>query len=255
MVYQALFSYLSRSLQHAHHWLLPARCIACGDNGGLILGRSTHAPLDLCESCYQQFPFNYHACRGCSLPLSTATSELLCGQCLRAPTPYQRSFCAFEYLYPIADLVRHYKYGDHVACARLLGELLADHLRSHHPLPWPECIIPVPLHTRRYQQRGYNQVIEIGRFLSSRLKLPLRPDVLQRIRATPEQASLTRTERQKNLRHAFRVVSPHPPAHVAILDDVITTGSTVAEVASTLRNSGVAQIEVWGVARAVIGHS
>ena len=132
----------------------------------------------------------------------------------------------------------------------MLGELLANHLLQHHPQPWPQCIIPVPLHISRYQQRGYNQVIELATYLHRRLNLPLRLDLLERIRATAEQAGLSRTERRRNLRRAFRTTGSQLPDHVALLDDVITTGSTVNEAALTLRKAGVGYIEVWGLARA-----
>ncbi len=250
MVYDRLKSLSCRLLAQSQRWLLPARCIACGDDGGLFFPSTECLSLDLCRGCYLQLPFNQHSCQLCSLPLNSSGAQLICGECLRSPPDYDRSFCPFEYRYPISDLIRHFKYGNHLATARVLAELLSHHLRLQRTHPWPDCIIPVPLHTQRYRQRGYNQVIEVGWYLHRRLNLPLRLDVLERTRATPEQAGLTRQARQKNLRRAFNAVSAMIPRKVAILDDVITTGSTVQEVASTLYKAGVEQIEVWGVARA-----
>ena len=249
MVYKSLRKLAPRMLTRAQHWLLPTRCIACGCAGGLQLG-DAHAPLDLCSACYRQLPFNRHGCLRCGLPLSETVSGMTCGQCLRKAPAYQRSYCAFEYRYPLAFLVRNLKYGAQLPPARVLGELLANHLLQHHQEPWPQCIIPVPLHISRYQQRGYNQVIELATYLHRRLNLPLRLDLLERIRATAEQAGLTRTERRRNLRRAFRTTGSQLPDHVALLDDVITTGSTVNEAALTLRKAGVGYIEVWGLARA-----
>lgn len=249
MVYTSLTTWFPQLFDHAQQWLLPARCIACGGAGGMPVS-GTLRPLDLCAACYRQLPFNSHACWHCGLPLSGATADLICGHCLRQPPHYQRSYCAFEYGYPLAPLIRSLKYGAALASARVLGELLAQHLQQHHHGPWPECIIPVPLHARRYQARGYNQVIELGRHLERRLNLPLRLDLLSRIRHTTEQAGLSRRARRKNLQRAFNATTVNLPQHVAVLDDVITTGSTVNEVAATLNRAGVEQIEVWGLARA-----
>ena len=123
---------------------------------------------------------------GCGLPLPESTPVLRCGQCLHHPPSYHSSFCAFTYQYPVAELIRRFKYGQHLACARLFGELLAQHLQEHHTAQWPECIIPVPLHRHRYHTRGYNQVIELGVFLHKRLHIPLRLDILTRLKNTPE---------------------------------------------------------------------
>ena len=248
MVYQPLKSISHRWLGHAQRWLLPPTCLGCGTSGNhFIDGRA----LDLCTACFTQLPFNHVACALCGLPVSGTTSALYCGQCVDQPPLYHASYCAFSYSYPVADLIRQFKYAEQLACARLFGELLTHYLQHHHPKPWPECIIPIPLHRKRFNTRGYNQVIELGRFLEWRLSIPLRLDVLTRLKNTPEQAGLTRAERLKNLRGAFHAKAINIPTHVAILDDVITTGSTVHEVAATLYKAGVKQIEVWSVARAL----
>ena len=247
MVYQPLKSLTRRWLTHAQQWLLPPTCIGCGNHGNHLLNG---VALDLCSACFMQLPFNHCACTVCGLPLPESSPAANCGQCLHHPPPYHAGFCAFTYRYPVSDLIRHFKYGQQLACARLLGELLAQYLQHKHPTPWPECIIPVPLHQQRYHARGYNQTIELARFLHRRLNIPVRLDVLKRLKNTPEQAGLSREERLKNLRQAFVTNHVAMPMHVAILDDVITTGSTVHEVASILKRAGVQQIEVWSVARA-----
>jgi ComF family protein len=249
MVYTSLKTLVPQLLDRAQQWLLPSCCIACGGPGGMRLD-GHHAPLDLCAACYRQLPFNLQACLHCGLPLYGTTGELICGHCLRKPPHYQRSYCAFEYRYPLAPLIRNFKYGAALAAARVLGELLTQHLRQTHQGPWPTCIIPMPLHASRYRSRGYNQVIELGRHLQRCLHLPLRLDLVTRARATAEQAGLSRRERRKNLRRAFNATTVSLPQHVAVLDDVITTGSTVNELAYTLGKAGVAYVEVWGLARA-----
>jgi ComF family protein len=232
MVYQ-LAGYLQRML-------LTPSCIACGNRGS--------TKLDLCNSCRDQLVFNTRCCLRCSIPLVVEEAEL-CGSCLRRPPRYQSSYCAFEYGYPIAELVRTLKYGHSLSHAQVLGTLLAEYLQQHRN-QWPQCIMPVPLSTERYLQRGFNQAIELGRVLESQLHIPMNTHLLQRVRHTIEQAGLSRRERRKNLRNAFAVTATEVPTHIAILDDVVTTGSTMNEIARTLRRAGVKQIEVWAVARA-----
>jgi len=114
----------------------------------------------------------------------------------------------------------------------------------------PQAIVPVPLHPGRYRQRGFNQAIEIARTLSRRLDIPLDLHGCRRVRATAAQAKLSAEERRKNLRKAFSVRMPDERRHVAILDDVITTGATARELAGALRRAGVARVDVWACARA-----
>lgn len=241
-----------RWLGRLQRFVLPPRCIACGDAGGWRLPGPANPALDLCATCQAQLPLNLHACQHCALPLPGAPVPLICGRCLRRPPPYQASFCAYEYAYPIEHLIRRLKYGRALTQARVLGQLLGQQLRDRHAGPWPECFVPVPLHPDRYRARGYNQVIELGRFLERESNIAMRTDLVERIRHTPEQAGLSRRERRKNLRHAFRVAAATLPGHVALLDDVITTGTTMNELAGTLKRAGVRHIEVWGLARAAM---
>ncbi len=237
---------MQRSFAVLGDGLLPARCACCGAAGRTATGKR----LDLCAQCLALLPFNLHACQQCALPLPGDTDSLICGRCLRRTPPYQRSYCAFEYAYPVHHLIRRMKYGHSLATTRVLGHLLGQYLIDHHVDAWPECIIPVPLHTHRYRDRGYNQVIEIGRHLEAMLNIPMRTDLVQRIRMTPEQAGLTRKQRRINLRRAFLTTTVAMPSHIALLDDVITTGSTAQELTETLLAAGISCVEVWGVARA-----
>lgn len=146
--------------------------------------------------------------------------------------------------------MRDLKYRSALAHARLLGELLGAQLGARRAA-WPDCFIPVPLSTRRYRERGYNQAIEIGRFVERATAVRMRSDLVTRVRHTSEQASLPRKARRRNIREAFSVEGV-VPGHIAILDDVVTTGSTVNELARTLTRAGALHIEVWAVARAAL---
>ena len=127
--------------------------------------------------------------------------------------------------------------------------MLATRLGTSRDLP--ECIVPIPLSNGRIRGRGFNQSMEIARPVSRKLGIPLKPGLLERIRNTPPQSKLDIRERRRNIRNAFRFNGKASPGHVAIIDDVVTTGSTVNEAARILRLAGAKRIEVWSVARAL----
>lgn len=219
-------------------WLYPPTCLLCGDPGD----RS----LDLCRPCADSLPRIGTACPRCALPLA-ASGLFLCGACQKRPPAFDAAHALFHYQEPVAHLIRGLKFGARYAGARLLGTLLTDHLAERAGRP--EAIIPVPLHSGRYRERGFNQSIEIARTVSRRLHLPLDLESCRRVRATPAQTRLPAGERRKNLRRAF-AADPLPFRHVAILDDVVTTGTTANEVAKALRRAGAERVEVWACARA-----
>lgn len=232
-----------RALEWAESTLFPPVCVLCADPG--------QAPrLDLCAACASDLLQNDAACPRCGEHLPASASANLCGECLRKPPRFQAAFCAYHYGFPVDHLVRSLKYHGRMAYARVLGELLARYLQGVRGAPWPECVIPVPLAEARFRERGFNQAIEIGRELQSQLGIPLRSDLIARIRDTREQAGLDRKARRKNVRNAFKVIAPLNMQRVAILDDVVTTGSTANELARMLRKAGAEHIEVWSVARA-----
>jgi len=125
---------------------------------------------------------------------------------------------------------------------------LADRVRCESG-PWPQVLIPVPLHPSRLGERGYNQALEIARVLARELALPIDNHVCERVAATAPQAGLDEHARRRNIRGAFAVRGPFHWSHVVILDDVVTTGSTVAELARVLRGAGARRVEVWAAAR------
>jgi ComF family protein len=225
--------------------LFPPRCLLCGGSG--------QAPaFDLCAQCEAQLPQNRAACLRCAQPLSLEAA--LCGACVRRAPRFDAAFCPFVYAYPLDHMVRALKYHGSVAYARVLGELLAARLRAQPRASLPEMLLPVPLAAGRFRERGYNQAIELGRYVERGLEVPMRADVLLRIRETREQAGLPRQERRKNIRGAFALAGLaaqlRPTRHVALIDDVITTASTVNELARLLKANGVKRVEVWAVARA-----
>ncbi len=145
-------------------------------------------------------------------------------------------------------LIHGLKFHAHYPCARLLGEMLGDALSEVDGKP--QCIIPVPLHRSRYRERGYNQATEIARVVSRRLQIPLDLHSCIRAHATQPQSELSSEQRLRNVKKAFAIAKPLKAKHVAILDDVVTTGATVNEMARVLRKTGVERIDIWACARA-----
>jgi len=172
----------------------------------------------------------------------------LCGQCLSKPPAFDASYAPFIYQDAMRHLITTLKFGTDYKNARLLGQLLAEHLKQCPDKP--DAIIPVPLHKARYIERGFNQSIEIARTVAKELDIALDLNSCQRTRNTPQQTRLTAKQRRKNIRNAFAVVKPISARHVAILDDVMTTGSTVRELAAVLKKAGVGRVDVWVCARA-----
>ena len=231
-----------------HNWiniiqdyLLPPTCILCGNIG--------FKSRDLCEPCYQRLVRNTRCCYRCAEIFDTeANSPRLCATCLSTHPAFDETFAPFVYQGEIRHLITKLKFGGHTKNARLLGLLLAEHIKLTAQLP--DLILPIPLHKNRYRERGFNQTIEIGKTLAKELHIPLDLKSCHRIHDTPHQISLSGKQRRKNIEHAFMLIKPIKAHHVAILDDVMTTGSTVHELARLLKKSGVSRVDVWVCARA-----
>jgi ComF family protein len=214
----------------------PARCLACDAPGD--------GDRDLCGECAAGLPRPGPACRVCALPQPTAT---ICTGCRHAPPPFATTLAAALYRAPLDDWLPRFKFHGDLAAGRLLAQLLADAVAA---APRPDAVVPVPLHRARLRERGYDQALELARPVAAALALPLRADALVRTRATSAQTELGARARRRNLRGAFALRGAPLPPHVALVDDVMTTGATLAEAARVLRAGGVARVDLWVVARA-----
>ena len=201
----------------------------------------------LCSWCQQSLHQPCRKCRLCATPLPEqhTGNELLCGRCQRRPPPWERLQVIGDYQLPYSLLIPRLKYSGQILLAPLLAQLLADHLEGDDP---PEAIIPVPLHWWRQWWRGFNQAEEIGTALGELTGIPCDTRLLRRIRATPQQTRLSAGQRRRNLRGAFQI-TPHHYRHVALLDDVVTTGATAGQLIRLLHESGIARVEVWAICR------
>lgn len=200
----------------------------------------------VCAPCLEGLPRLPAArCPVCAQP--TPLGEV-CGACLKRPPAFDRTVAAFRYAAPVDGLVQRFKYGGELA----LAQFFADQLLAALPgRDLPERLLPLPLHASRTRERGFNQAVEIGKVLSRRLGLPLDGLACARIRPTPPQAGLSLKARRRNIRGAFACGADLTGRHVALLDDVMTSGASLDALASAVRRAGARQVEVWVVARAV----
>ena len=235
---------LSRNLLQL---LFPQRCIIC--HAGAIVSAGNRSSA-ICPACIKQLPFNRTACARCALPLAEDSgSTELCGRCLKQAPAFDYAVSAFRYEGVVVPLVQQLKFSDKISFAPTLGHQMAEvYLSSSMDLP--DCLLPVPLHQRRLRERGYNQSIELARPLARLTGLPLSRDRVIRHRNTAPQVGNRVDARRRNIRHAFGLTAPLEASHVLIIDDVVTTGSTVNELAKLLKACGVRKVGVLSLARA-----
>jgi ComF family protein len=225
-------------------FLFPAHCRLCGT--------APVAAPGLCQACSAELPWIEDACPKCGRPWSTDHPAPLCGACLKQPPAYDAATAALHYQPPVDYLIQRLKFSGELAVAPLLAGLLATRLAAR-PASLPHCLIPVPLHRRRLRARGFNQATELARHLGRQLCLPVDHRLCGRDKWTEPQSLTPLRRRSSNLRGAFSVRGELPEgAHVAIIDDVLTTGHTAEELARVLRRAGALRVELWVIARS--GH-
>lgn len=215
---------------------LSSRCILC---------LAPAHPESLCQACEADLPKIRNACATCGLPLPFPA--LACGRCQKQPPAFDRVQTAFFYTFPVKPMIGRFKYQGELAMARPLIGMLAQKLYEE-VAPWPDVILPCPIHSHRYRARGFNQAAVIAGTLGKRLQIPVDYRLCARTHATPPQTGLDRAARLQNLKNGFALTAP-APSRVAIVDDVITTGATTEQLARTLKAGGSQDISVWALAR------
>lgn len=223
--------------------VLPSICLLCNNNA--------HRLLPLCDYCEKTLPFLPKGCRYCALPLPDTVQEPICGACLLKNPSYDEIYALFEYTYPLTFLITGLKFANQWLNAPTLGALMATSLEKRYAnKPKPQGIIPIPLHTQRLRERGYNQSLELARPLSKLLKIPLLKHAAQRQKPTLPQTKISLSKRFTNLKNAFSY-SPPLPEYVAVVDDVFTTGHTLHTFCNGLKANGVKHIHAWIYARSL----
>ena len=222
--------------------LFPNYCYLCG--------LRSHQDLPLCLNCQSDLVVNDACCPRCALP-GRAGSTTLCGQCLQTPPAFDRIIAPWLYGEQMAFLLHRWKFHGERRISALLAHLwLGQQQQSTAP---PDLIVPVPLHWSKLWRRGFNQsqllCMQLQRQCAPLRGAKLDARLVQRHRATPPQASLSATARKSNLLAAFTARRRCDNLRVAIVDDVLTTGSTATAMATTLRDAGASHIEIWCMAR------
>lgn len=165
------------------------------------------------------------------------------------PPAFDLTHAALDYTFPVDKLIQVYKYHQQLALARLFGTLLSQIVGSEAR---PDIILPMPLHPARLRERGFNQALEIAKFIAKDLGLPLATNTARRTVNTLSQATLAWDARKKNMQGAFTYDTNLQGQHIALVDDVMTSGATLHALAKTLKRAGAAQVRVWVVARALL---
>lgn len=217
--------------------MIPRRCLLCGADA---TGRA------LCEGCHTDLPWHSRPhCPQCATP--TPDSQV-CGACLKRPPAFDRTIAVLTYSFPLDRLIPRLKYHGQLAIAPVLGDLLALAVANS---PKPDRLVAMPLHSARIRERGFNHATEIARVAARQLALPLDTNLCQRIRDTPPQMGLKHDARRRNVRGAFTCSGDVVGQHIALVDDVMTTGTSLDELAATLKRAGAREVSCWVTARAL----
>ncbi|MDP2248140.1 MAG: ComF family protein [Nitrosomonadales bacterium] len=200
--------------------------------------------LAVCSACLNDLPWQLKTtCPKCALP---SYDNQLCGNCLKSQPAFDITRALFRYDYPLDTMLQRYKYQQTLHIAKTFSALMKE---AFSPITSFDRMIPMPLHPRRLAERGFNQSLEIAKELAKKLQLQLDTKSCSRIKFTPPQASLPLKTRVKNMRGAFQCHQDLSGQRIVLLDDVMTTGASLHELAATVKSAGASHVECWVVAR------
>ena len=221
--------------------LFPQHCLVC-------LGQPL-SEQSFCQSCYDMLPWLKQSyCQQCALPVLNLAP--LCGACFKQKPHYDKLQAVFDYHEPIDKFINQLKFSKKLYFAKTLAEIMVQHLEVSMPI---DAIVPVPLHPKRQQQRGFNQSLELAKEIAKCTNIPLIRNACHRSRNTSPQMQLPASRRKVNLSEkTFTVTSVLKDKCVLVVEDVVTTGTTVNAFAKALKQSGVAAVEVWACCRTLL---
>ncbi|WP_170799549.1 ComF family protein [Stutzerimonas stutzeri] len=226
-----------------YNWsIIEHHCLLCDE-------RCEGQPL--CSPCEADLPWLDGRCTVCAVPLPSR--GLVCGECLKRPPSYDHVEVPWRFAFPVDALITRFKHQARWPYGRLLGERLAHHLEHAFAdgLPRPDLLLPVPLARRRLRQRGFNQAQMLADWLSRPLGIATDARVLDRVLDTLAQQQLDAAARCRNLRQAFAIATGADVKgrHLALVDDVLTTGATAEALARLLKRAGAERVDVYCLAR------
>lgn len=217
----------------------------------LLCDEPAEAEMPICVACEAEMPWLGEQCQTCALPLPKA--GLTCDGCLLEPPAYEHVAVPWRYDFPVDSLITRFKHNAKWPFGHLLADVLSQYLqhRFDEDLPRPDALLPVPLAAKRLRQRGFNQAAMLARWLSRQLDLPCEENIVHRIQDTCAQQDIDAKARKRNLRNAFALTSDAnvKGRHLALVDDVLTTGATAQALARLLMNAGAARVDVYCLAR------
>lgn len=225
--------------------ILPYHCVMCLE--------MSNQRRDLCRQCQAQLPTSLYTCTQCGLAFSHNHHAPRCGKCIKQSPYFDHTLIGFNYQTPIDCWIRQFKFHKKGLYARILTEIFSEKLLlylEHYPESKPQLLISMPLHWRRRWQRGFNQAHIITQYLHKKLNIPIAASTcVTRIKHTEPQSGLNQQARKHNINNIFSIKQLQHIKHIAIIDDVVTTGSTVNELAKQLKYHGVLRVSVWALAR------
>ncbi len=229
-------------------FFFPPRCQLCGDTSNL------GSTGQLCVACTHDLQLNLTACRHCAVPLNFEELNQ-CGKCIKSAPVYDSCWSPFIYAQPLEWMIQQLKFNAKLSYAPLLSNLMISNLpEQFYKNQTADVIIPMPLHNSRLKQRGFNQSSLLAAPLAKALGLPVDTNSCQRILNTDHQTGKNARQRQQNIKNAFTFNNHFNYRHVLVFDDVVTTGSSVAELSKTIKLAGVNRVDVWSLARAERNH-
>lgn len=217
----------------------------------LLCDETADTEHSLCSACEGELPWLGGHCQVCALPLPA--TGLVCGECLKRPPAFARVEAPWRYAFPVDSLITRFKHRRQWPVGRLLAGLLSHHLLHAYAegLPRPDALLAVPLSRQRLRQRGFNQAEMLADWLGASLALATQKLWLQRPQDTAHQQELDAAARKRNLRRAFALDerAAVQGRHLALVDDVLTTGATAEAIARLLRQAGAARVDIYCLAR------